>query len=241
MPLDWRHRMPTHTRANPPWWDHQRHTLVRLRQQIEAEIEGLDVHPGDVIVDMGCGDMPYRPLFEKRGATYVGCDIDGEAAVPIAAGNPVPLESATAAVVVSFQVLEHVWDLNWYLGECRRLLRRDGRLLLTTHGTWLYHPHPTDFRRWTRDGLVEEVQAHGFTIERIIGIVGPLAWTTQFRLLGFREVLRRVPVIGAAALPPLSVLMNLRMAIEDAVTPDGIRQTNASVYLVVCHPSENRS
>ena len=38
-------------------------------------------------------------------------------------------------LVASFQVLEHVWDLDAYLGEARRALRPEGWLLLSTHGS----------------------------------------------------------------------------------------------------------
>src|SRR5262245_56209727 len=123
----------TDTRADPTWWNHQRHSLIRLRRQIEQELDSsLRPASGDVVVDMGCGDMPYRSLFESRGARYLGCDIDAAAPVPITPGQPVPLADGSASLVVSFQVLEHVWDLGWYLGECRRLLRPDGHLLLST-------------------------------------------------------------------------------------------------------------
>lgn len=193
---------------------------------------------GAIAVDIGCGDQPYRPLLEARGFRYVGCDIDPGAPVVITPGLPIPLADGCAPLVVSFQVLEHVWDLGWYLGECHRMLRADGRLLLSTHGTWLYHPHPTDFRRWTVDGLVKEIETHGFAVERITGLMGPLAWTTQFRLLGYREVLRRIPVVRATVVPVLNTLMNLRMALEDAVTPASIRQANASVYVVVARPAD---
>jgi SAM-dependent methyltransferase len=192
---------------------------------------------GDLAVDVGCGDMPYAELIQARGFRYIGCDIEQSAPVKITPGSPLPVGDGSARLVVSFQVLEHVWDLAWYLGECRRILNRDGRLLLSTHGTWLYHPHPTDFRRWTRDGLVKELEGQGFVVERITGIMGPLAWTTQFRLLGYREVLRRIPVMRASLLPLLIGLMNIRMAVEDAVTPASIQQSNASVYLVVARPA----
>ncbi len=195
--------------------------------------ESLRLTSGDVVVDLGCGDMPYRPLFEARGAHYVGCDIDTTAPVPITPLERIPLADGSAKAVVSFQVLEHVWDLGWYLGECRRLLRDDGRLLLSTHGSWLYHPHPTDFRRWTRDGLVREIEAHGFAVEHITGVMGPLAWTTQFRLLGYREILRRIPLLGPLVLPLVVTTMNLRMELEEAITPASVRQTNACVYVVV--------
>ena len=226
------------SRDNPAWWNHQRHPLLRLRRQIARELATLPAfRPGDVAVDLGCGDMPYRSMIEASGARYVGCDIDTAAPVPIRPGEPVPLGDGSARLVASFQVLEHVWDLGWYLGESRRLLVPDGRLLLSTHGVWLYHPHPTDFRRWTADGLTREIESHGFEVERITGLVGPLAWTTQFRLLGYREVLRRIPLLGALLTPLLSIVMNLRMALEDAITPASIRHDNASVYVVVARPT----
>ena len=187
------------SRADPSWWDHQRHSLIRLRRQIQKELDAIGaVAPGDVAVDIGCGDAPYAQLLKARGFRYIGCDIDTTAPVQITPGSSIPLDDGSARLVVSFQVLEHVWDLAWYLGECRRLLRRDGRLVLSTHGTWLYHPHPTDFRRWTRDGLVKEIEAHGFVVERITGIMGPRAWTTQFLFLALREVLRSIPLVRAS-------------------------------------------
>lgn len=226
------------SRLIPTWWDHQRFSLIRLRRQIEHELGSrLRPAPGDTIVDMGCGDMPYLPLFERLECRYLGCDLGDSAPVAIEPGEPVPLADASAGGVVSFQVLEHVWDLDWYLGECSRLLREDGWLLLSTHGTWMYHPHPTDYRRWTKDGLVGELAAHGFEVESIVGLMGPLAWTTQFRLFGYREVLRRIPVVRTLVLPLFTILMNLRMELEDAVTPDAIRQTDASIYVVVARPA----
>ena len=140
------------SRLQPTWWDHQRQSLIRLRRQIEYKIGvALKPKPGQTVVDLDCGDMPHRPLFKRLGCRYVGCDLD-EAPVRIESGAPVSLPDAASHGVVSFQVLEHVRDLDWYLGECRRLLRPDGWLLLSTHGAWLYHPQPTDYRRWTRQG-----------------------------------------------------------------------------------------
>jgi hypothetical protein len=64
-------------------------------------------------------------------------------------------------------------------------------------------------------------------------VVGPLAWTTQFRLFGLRHVLQKVPVVGRLLYAPVLGLMNLRMLLEDAVTPAEIRDANASVYVTL--------
>jgi len=149
-------------------------------------------------------------------------------------GRPADLPGESADGVVSFQVLEHVWDLDWYLGECHRVLKPGGWLLLSTHGTWLYHAHPTDFRRWTRDGLVGELLERHFQVESVEGVVGPLAWTTQIRLLGIRHFLEPLSSFGRMILLPVSIVMNSRMILEDAITPTFIRNDNACVYVTLC-------
>jgi len=108
--------------------------------------------------------------------------------------------------------------------------------VLSTHGVWLYHPHPTDFRRWTRDGLVREVESRGFKVESITGVVGPLAWTTQFRSLGYHHLLMRVPLVGRWLSAAVCIFMNLRMSMEDAITPSVQIDTNAAIYVLIARP-----
>jgi len=216
------------------WRDHDWYLMRPLREAIEKLLDNTaKLQPGDRVVDFGCGDRPYAPLIEARQATYVACDIDGDVDVKIEPGKPLALPDNSADGIVSFQVLEHVWDLDLYIGDCLRVLKPGGWLLLSTHGSWLYHPHPTDFRRWTRDGLQDELQSRGFTVEETISIVGPLAWTTMFRLIGLNQVMKNVPVVGPIASIPITLAMNLRMLVEDRITPAQIRDTNASVYVTL--------
>jgi SAM-dependent methyltransferase len=224
----------TSPRLDPPFWRHDAYTLRGLVRAVRrfAAARPACGGSGATVVDLGAGDAPYRSLFETDGAVYLACDLEPDAQVPIASGVPVPLASASADLVVSFQVLEHVWDLDWYLGEARRLLRDDGTLLLSTHGTWLYHPHPTDFRRWTRDGLVAELTTRGFEVQTIEGVVGPLAWTTQFRTLGYNVILGRIPGAGKLLSAIVCGLMYPRMWLEDRVTPRYWVDHNAAIYVV---------
>ncbi len=225
--------MRSSTRLHPAIWDHQYHPLVGLRRALNQTIPETLTPPetgGGTVIDLGCGGVPYRPLFTERGYRYIGCDIEGAPDVLIGEDGRVPLADGSAEGVVSFQVLEHVWDLGRYLGECRRLCRPGGWLILSTHGTWPYHPHPTDFRRWTRDGLTRELTERGFEVAQVRAILGPLAWTTQIRLLGCREVLLRVP-LARFLIPVCCALMNLRIGIEEMLTPASFRESNACIYV----------
>ena len=231
----------TAPRLHPPFWQHDAYTLRRLAAALRDLVPELPrpAHMDLKAVDLGAGDAPYRRLFESAGYEYLACDIDEGAALRIIPGQPLPLAAGTAALLLSFQVLEHVWDLDEYLGEAHRLLSDTGHLLLSTHGTWLYHPHPTDFRRWTRSGLQAELQQRKFTIERIVGLVGPLAWTTQFRAIGAAQLLRRLPLVGAPLAAALSTAYHLRMMLEDALTPRQWIDDNAAVYVVLARKTRS--
>lgn len=190
--------------------------------------------PGTRLLDFGCGSMPYRALVERTGASYLSADLDGDADLSISDAGVLPLADGRIDVVLSVQVLEHVRDLDRYLAEAARVLVDRGKLLLSTHGTWLYHPHPQDHRRWTRTGLILDIEARGFTVDGVTAIVGPLATTTLIRLAGFAHFLRRVPLAGPPLAAALALVMNFRAWIEDRVTPLGLTNDNGCVYLVHC-------
>lgn len=219
------------SRSKPRIWDTDWLVLRPLGLLILQKIGGhTPAHTN--VIDLGCGDMPYKAALEQRAIHYVGADIDNGGDVQINADGRVPLDAQSFDAVLSVQVLEHVRNLDAYFKEIRRLLRADGILYLSTHGSWLYHPHPEDHRRWTGPGLVSELDAHGFTVEEKVALVGPLATTTLIRLTGFAFFLRKIPLLGAAAANALAVVMNLRALIEDKLTPEAIRHNDACVYFV---------
>jgi SAM-dependent methyltransferase len=215
--------------------------VAMIADSFYRDLSDRGLKQGDCVLDFGAGTAPYRALFERSGISYIACDLGAEAEVVIRPGKTVPLRDHAAKVVVSFQVLEHVWDLDWYLTEARRLMTPDGALVLSTHGTWLYHPHPTDYRRWTRDGLVMELTTRGFDVEQIHALVGPLAWTTQFRALGFHNLLSAVPLIGGLLAGLVNTVMNIRMIIEDKITPAEWTNANAAVYVLIARRDAEKS
>jgi SAM-dependent methyltransferase len=176
--------------------------------------------------------MPYRSMMLQAGIRYVGADIDGAGDLLIGPDGRVPLGDGSSDAIMSIQVLEHVDDLDAYCAEICRLLRPEGTLLLSTHGTWLYHPHPRDLRRWTRAGLSTELARRGLEVEETISIVGPLATTTIIRLTAFAFILRKLPIVGVFLAGALAVLMNLRAMLEDKITPQSVRHDNACIYFV---------
>lgn len=208
--------------------------MLRGMTRVFDRLIGRYVHKDQKVLDFGCGEMPYAPLVADRKAIYLGADFGNEADVSITADGLIGLEDASVDVVISIQVLEHVRNLDTYFAEISRILKQDGVLLLSTHGTWLYHPHPEDHRRWTRVGLVHDIEARGFVVRDIESIVGPLGTTTMIRSTGFAVFLRRVPLIGGLVAGMIATIMNLRGLLEEAITPKDIQFDNGCVYVTRC-------
>jgi SAM-dependent methyltransferase len=208
-----------------------------MRRQAEA-IQSLFNHPafapqGARLLDFGCGTRPYEPWFTAAGAKYFAADIDGTHDVMVRENGSLAAADASFEIVVSFQVLEHVWDVNTYLGETHRVLKAGGRLLLSTHGSWFYHPHPGDYRRWTAEGLRREVEERGFRLLEMRPVVGPLAWTSILRSYGFAYATQRLSHVGHALAAAATLLYNLRAWLEDLITSKSITANNACVYVAL--------
>jgi SAM-dependent methyltransferase len=221
-----------HRRSKPRLWDTDWLVLRALSEAVERAIAD-NIDRNKRLLDFGCGSMPYRSTVERLGAEYLGADFGG-GMLQISPEGSLPVADKSVDAVLSVQVLEHVRDLDRYLGEASRVLKDDGVLLLSTHGTWLYHPHPEDHRRWTRTGLVVDVEARGFAVENIVGLVGPLATTTMIRLTGYAHFVRRLPIVGRPIARTFAVLMNLRGLIEDCLTPPNLIQDNSCIYMIRC-------
>ena len=219
-------------RAAPRPWNADWYVLSALNAAIAAALAdpALGLR-GARVLDYGCGSRPYEPWFAAAGARYEGADIDGSPEVAVRADGTLAAADGGYDGVASFQVLEHVWDLDTYLREVHRVLKRDGWLLLSTHGAWLYHPHPGDYRRWTAEGLRREVESRGFRLERMQPLVGPLAWSTVFRNLAAAHVLGKVPLAGPLLAGLAAVPLNAWAWLEDRITPAAVTANNACVYL----------
>jgi SAM-dependent methyltransferase len=118
-------------------------------------LEWLTAQPfaGARVLDVGCGDRPYEALL-AGAATVVGFDVPGNPYADVHGSiDAIPVEDASFDVVLCLQVLEHVPEPAAAVRELRRVVKPGGRVLLSTHGVYPFHPNPDDLWRWTSTGL----------------------------------------------------------------------------------------
>jgi len=211
------------------------YVLTRLREHLRALAVRYFPQGGEaVLVDYGCGAKPYQPLLADLAPHYIGVDFPGNrlADIEILPSGLVPLPSATADVVLSTQVLEHVPAPPTYLGECHRLLRPGGLLLLSTHGYWFYHPDPQDYWRWTSAGLRKLVADHGFSVIEQVGVLGLAPSAVQL----LQDAL--LPRVWGRLRTPLAFCFQRLMMMTDRWYSSEQRSREAGVYVLAAAKSE---
>jgi SAM-dependent methyltransferase len=204
-----------------------RHHINVLPTRLEELSGDLQVPAGGRVLDYGCADLPYAGFF-PAGTEFVGADLPGnpEATLHLNPDGTVPVDDGAFDAVLSTQVLEHVEDPATYLSECFRVLRPGGRLLLSTHGVFMYHPDPDDYWRWTGAGLKRAVSGAGFEIERFEGIIGPLATGLQMTQDSIYWHLPRL------LRPIFAFVMQSLIALADRESPER-RRLDAAIFAVI--------
>lgn len=219
-------------RITPPFWQHDYHVLTGLKNVLIKITKYLKTRD-NILVDYGCGYHPYKGILTPFCKKYIGVDIVANPYTTyiVKEEQKLPLKDNAADIVLSTQVLEHVANVNFYLGECRRILKMNGLLILSTHGIWPYHPFPDDYHRWTKIGLSKQLLKSGFKINDIVPILGPFATSTQYELLLIAEKMQRFGIFGRILMIPVCIIGNLYIGILNNLFPP-TATSDASVYVL---------
>ncbi len=162
--------------ADTNWWYRARRDW--LRQELAPRlIRGARAY------DIGCGTADAMATLAAMGAQpVVGTDLSEHVLgwVRRRPDPPVVLESlaeqlpfadGSASTLISMDVIEHLDDDVVALREYRRVLDRDGVVLLTVPAyQWIWSEHDeraAHRRRYSRERFVIAVRAAGFEVDRV--------------------------------------------------------------------------
>jgi SAM-dependent methyltransferase len=148
------------------------------RRGLLLAVRDFAYHVSGRVLDVGCGSRPYEALF--NASEYVGLELDTpenrltKKADLFYDGKAFPCGSQSFDTVVCNQVLEHVFEPDAFVAEIRRVLKVNGRLLLTVPFVWDEHEQPRDFGRYTSFGLRALLERNGLQITNSVKTMGDI-------------------------------------------------------------------
>jgi SAM-dependent methyltransferase len=139
------------------------------------------------VLEAGCGEGYGADLIADVARQVIGLDYDESAVAHVRARYPrvdmrhgnlaaLPLGAGSVDVVVNFQVIEHLWDQGQFVGECLRVLRPGGLLLMSTPNRVTFSPgrdtpiNPFHTRELDAAELTELLTSQGFSMEAMLGV-----------------------------------------------------------------------
>lgn len=169
-----------------------RHGLKKAIYKLGKEITGKTL-------DAGCGTKPYENLFastEYIGLEFdTGLDSEKKKADYYYDGKTFPFNNKEFDSVVTNQVLEHVFNPKEFLSEINRVLKTDGKLLLTVPFVWDEHEQPFDYARYSSFGLKSLLEEAGFEILLNIKSVNNIAVIFQLLNGYIYKLTKKIPII----------------------------------------------
>jgi SAM-dependent methyltransferase len=146
--------------------------------------------PSGVVLDAGVGEGYGAAALSGDGRRVIALDYDPTTCAHIRARYPgvavaranlaaLPLTSRSVDAVVCFQVVEHLWDLRGFLNACRRVLRRNGELFVTTPNRLTFSPglprgakplNPFHVEEFDADQMVAMLREAGFWSVDVRGV-----------------------------------------------------------------------
>jgi len=147
------------------------------------------------VLDVGCGQKPYKSLFHST--EYIGMDVEvsghshvNEQIDVYYDGTRFPFEDNSFDSVICNQVLEHVKTPKETISEIHRVLKPNGYALLTVPFLSDEHEQPFDFYRYSSFGIKYLLEAQHFNILKTVKLNRNLAlifshfWNTfMYKLL----------------------------------------------------------
>lgn len=112
------------------------------------------------VLDVGCGQSPYRYMLDATKTEYFGIDIvdaekfdyDNSGITPFN-GRDIPFPDNHFDALLCTEVLEHVEQYQVLVNEMHRVLKPGGQGIITIPWSARYHYIPWDYFRYTPSAL----------------------------------------------------------------------------------------
>ncbi len=140
-------------------------SILANRLFLDAMKEVVNHAKGELL-DVGCGESPFYPLFLQRINSYVKTDILTSPVKPDIYSEIIalPFKAESFDTILCTHVLEHVFEPFCAFNEMKRVLRCGGVIIIGTPLIYWIHEAPVDYFRYTRYFYLKVAKIYDFEI-----------------------------------------------------------------------------
>jgi SAM-dependent methyltransferase len=153
-------------------------------QPLEHELEQVSKYISGRVLNAGCGNRDISPIVRRLGGEEV-VNYDMRSTIPgaiIGSLLDTPFSDDEFDTILCNAVLEHVPRVDTVMSELARSLKPGGKLIVAIPFLQPFHADPTDFRRYTEQGMRELGELHGLSTIEVLPVhtiwqtLGWIAW-----------------------------------------------------------------
>ena len=179
--------------------------VEKVRQQLVEKLAA------GKLLDVGCGDRSMTkhiaPAVQYVGLDYpvTGIRYQGEPDV-FGSAEALPFASEYFDTVLLLEVLEHIENPSQALSDIARVLKYNGKLILSVPFLYPVHDAPHDYSRWTIYGLNKLFSDSGFyVVERFSSGNSFTTLVVLSNLILVKQVLG-LPLVGRIVTAPMIII-----------------------------------
>jgi 2-polyprenyl-3-methyl-5-hydroxy-6-metoxy-1,4-benzoquinol methylase len=184
--------------------------------RIEKVVQSLTSQPVGRLLDVGYAKGSFADSLVEQGWDCTALDVnqrhhDRIKTIQCDLNQGFPVEAGSFDVVTAGEIIEHMIDESVFVRECRRVLKPNGRLVVTTPNLsflanrflvlfgcmpkFVYEPY--HYHCHTKNTLVELLTTNGFVVERVIA--SHVLYSRRFHATGwiFERLADWFPSFGA--------------------------------------------
>jgi SAM-dependent methyltransferase len=192
------------------WLAHHKmvRTLERAREHARGEL-----------LDVGCGSMPFAPIFEGFVTSYRGTDLAASRHIrdarPIAfsRAEALPFRAGSFDTLLALSMLNCLTEPVRMIEEAHRVLRPSGILLLEFEQMVPLHDEPLDYYRFTQPGAEYLLRRAGFEPLHYLPIGGLWA-RVGLSTIGGLNAINRGPTRVLTELPVRALYVVIQLVCE---------------------------
>ncbi|OFY20723.1 MAG: hypothetical protein A2W98_01260 [Bacteroidetes bacterium GWF2_33_38] len=154
-------------------------------------------HISGRVLEIGAGGNYLKEEFKNAYNEWISLDYDLRSdSIDIRGdGQNLPFKNEIFDTIISIDVLEHVPNPEKFVSEIFRVMKPNGKVILSTPFFFYLHEEPHDFFRFSKYGLKVLFERNGFNVQEVtptaglISIIGILISIFLTRIFKFSKIL----------------------------------------------------